>query len=266
MRENVKVRNTYNFQKNIVKNNFIKFEVVLIAFFVSVLFPRIAFALADYMGEIFHYKQFSVIWDLIHHTIQMGLALLVMILPFWKRTLAQWGLNNWEKEKNKKIIIKFITGFIIFFTVGKLFYLWLSGWPSALDFNPNEYSVWKRIIFRLIMPGLSEEILFRGLIMGIIMVAWQNSFRIGKYKISLAGIIAAVFFTLAHIGFNFVPFQITYYNIGQLIFAFIFGVFYSIVYMQTKSLLAPIIIHNVIDGLSTFIDYILTIVIKGVIC
>ena len=238
--------------------------VVIVAVFFAIVFPKIGYILADNFEKIFKYKQFSFGWDMVHHTVQMLLALLVMILPFWKKGLSEWGFNNISKKENKEIILKFTLGFLVFFTLGKTFYLWLSGWPKALDFDPNRFNVWSRILFRLVMPGLSEEILFRGLVIGILMISIKSFIKIGKIEIPTAGIIAAVIFAIAHVGINFMPFQIVYYNVGQLIAAFVFGVFYSIIFVKTKSLLAPIIIHNVIDGVGTTIDYILTLIITAI--
>ncbi len=247
--------------RGIIRNNILKTVVLFVALGVSILFPKMAFILADYFGEVFEYKQFSVKWDFVHHIIQMILALGVMILPFWRKSLVDWGFNNREKKKNKAIIIKFTLGFLVFYTFGEIIYLWLSGWPSVMNFNINEFNVWGKIIFAFTMPGLSEEVLFRALIMGILFLGWQKSITIGKLIIPYAGIIAAILFAISHVGFTLIPFEIYYYNITQLVVAFILGVFYSYIYVDTKSLLAPIIIHNLWDGVVILINYILTVFI-----
>ena len=92
------------------------------------------------------------------------------------------------------------------------------------------------------------------------MIAWKGVVKLGKVRIPLAGIIAALIFVMAHIGLDLFPLQILYFNTGQLIFAFIFGIFYSILFYETKSILAPIITHNIVDGIGTLIDYVLTLI------
>jgi len=59
-----------------------------------------------------------------------------------------------------------------------------------------------------IMPGLSEEVLFRALVMGILVRSWTGKITIKGFQLSQAGFIAAIIFTLAHVGFAFHPFRI----------------------------------------------------------
>ncbi len=141
---------------------------------------------------------------------------------------------------------------------GKLLYLWINNWPWILDTDPGLKSIHSVILFRLIMPGISEELLFRAYLMGILMIAWKEVLTLGNIELPIAGVIAALLFTAAHLGISFNPLAIIHANPGQLLFAFIFGIVYAILFYRTRSILVPIVIHNVIDGLGTLIDYLLT--------
>ena len=68
--------------------------------------------------------------------------------------------------------------------------------------------------------------------------------RIGIWEIPTSGIVAAILFTLAHIGFTFSQFAITYFDPLQLFGAFGFGLFFAIIFHRTGSLLGPIILHG----------------------
>jgi uncharacterized protein len=222
------------------------------------LFPQLGWWAADYLGGIAGYRQFSIWWDIIHHVVQMLPALVIMLLPIGGRRPAHWGFSLQHAAQIRKTITSFTLGFLIFFTLGKLLYLWINNWPWILDTDPGLKSIQSVILFRLILPGISEEILFRAYLMGILMIAWKEVLPLGNLELPVAGIIAALLFTAAHLGISFNPFEVIYANPGQLAFAFIFGIVYAILFYRTRSILVPIVIHNVIDGLGTLIDYLLT--------
>jgi len=235
-----------------------KVAALFAAILTARILPEMGWKAADRGMAIYGYPRFGFYWDIVHHVVQMLLAVIFMALPIWDKTFYDWGFNNENKELNKKIVFRFFFGFIVFFTIGKTIYLYLMGWPPALDYNPETTSLWQLIVFRMTMPGLSEEILFRALVMGILLKAWNGFFYIGKVRIHYAGILSALIFVMAHVGFKIFPFEIMYYNIGQMASAFVFGLFYSIVYMETRSLVAPIAAHNIVDGIGTVVDWALT--------
>lgn len=244
----------------VLPDSLLKILTLLVAVSSAFFFPKLGWWAADYFGFLFGYKQFSISWDIIHHIVQVLPVILIMLLPIFKMSLSEWGINNIEKGKNKQLIINFFLGFIVFFTIGKFIYMWLNGWPWILDFDQDVKSAWSVILFRLIMPGLSEELLFRAYVMTILIIAWKKVIHIGRINLPVAGIISALIFVMAHIGFSLFPFQIIYFNTGQLIFSFIFGIFYAIIFYETKSILVPIVTHNIVDGIGTLIDYLLTLI------
>jgi membrane protease YdiL (CAAX protease family) len=236
-----------------------KIATLVVALVATFLFPKLGWWAADTLAYRVGYRQFSVSWDIVHHVGQMLPPLLIMLLASPKRHLSGWGFSIGEKQRNFLIIGRFLIGFIICFTLGKLLYLWLNGWPEILDFDQKGSSPLAIIIFRMVMPGLSEELLFRAFIMTILMAGWRGVVPIGKVHLPIAGILSALLFTLAHVGYSLDPLSITYMDPGQLLFAFLFGMFYAVAYYETKSILVPIITHNIIDGVGTLIDYLLTL-------
>ena len=74
---------------------------------------------------------------------------------------------------------------------------------------------------------------------------------------ALAGIVAALVFTLAHVGFRLAPFELFHLVPLQLVQALVLGVFYSWAYHRTGSLLAPIVAHNFSDGVLWLGEYFL---------
>ena len=135
----------------------------------------------------------------------------------------------------------------------------LKGEPESVGFSLTTFNILGWFSFSALMSGTSEEIFFRGLLQTFLNKAWKGSVKIIKLDIPTAGIIAALIYTFAHMEFNFSPFTVNY-NFPQLIVAFILGIFFSIAYDRTKSLIAPIVAHNYANSIMYFVGY-LTIIL-----
>jgi uncharacterized protein len=94
-----------------------------------------------------------------------------------------------------------------------------------------------------VLVGLSEEIVFRGFFQTALAAFWHGTVQIFGVRVPVAGLLAAVIFTLAHVSFRHMS-----ADPRQLVLAFTLGVFYAVAYYRTGSLLAPIVAHNVVDG------------------
>jgi hypothetical protein len=105
--------------------------------------------------------------------------------------------------------------------------------------------------FEGIFAGPSEETLFRGLLVTYLMTAIPGRIFFRNYDVSAGGVIVAVILALAHFTSFFThPLGMA---LGQMFYAFALGVFYAYWFEKSKSLLAPIIGHNVGD----LVEYIL---------
>ena len=103
---------------------FLKILTLIIAIASALLFPKLGWWAADYLGIVLDYDQFSIGWDIAHHIVQALPPIFIMIIFSNKKSLSEWGFNNIESKKNKQIIFKFALGFIVFFTIGKIIYMW----------------------------------------------------------------------------------------------------------------------------------------------
>jgi membrane protease YdiL (CAAX protease family) len=182
-----------------------------------------------------------------HHLWQMILALALIGL-LSRGNFRAWGLNldNWRESL--RIIKKFVLYFGVYFAGIGAVLQWFSTTEADqiafLGHSLNATNITGNLAFRGLLSGLSEEILFRGLIHTFLAQYFVGVWRWRGTEIPVAGIIATVIFTLVHINFRLDPFEITHLYVPQLILAFVLGLYYSIVYHRTGSLLNPILAHN----------------------
>jgi membrane protease YdiL (CAAX protease family) len=105
------------------------------------------------------------------------------------------------------------------------------------------------------LVGIGEEPLFRGMVMTVLGKYMRGMHRIGNWEIPSSGIVAAVLFMLAHVGFTFSPFAITHFSLLQQFTALGLGLYYAYLFHRTGSLLGPILVHNFSDGIILTVRY-----------
>lgn len=217
---------------------------------------------AIFITDSFLKGSFGYIWLSVHHVIQILFAVIIMSLPWWHRSLSEWGLNFKNHKQTFKILLKFTIGWIFFSTIFILISQWVSGWPKLLGFYLNAENILIYLFFESIIVGISEEIVFRGLVYGTLQPYYDKKISVG-FTISTAGIISALFFAIAHIGFQFTPFAITSFAPMQILVAFGLGLFYAVLREETGSLLGPILAHNISDGWLSILYIVIATVSSG---
>lgn len=180
-----------------------------------------------------------------HHAIQLVLSLLAIMFlkPFLR---GDHGLHMPREKSYVGAAIMWGVFFGLLMTVVDYAPQILAHKPPSdqpYPLTPLNIGGW--LTFEGIFVGPSEEVLFRGLLVTYLMTAIPGRVFFRNYDVSAGGVIVAVIFALAHIG-SFItrPFGMA---LGQMIYAFALGVFYAYWFEKSKSLLAPIIGHNVSD-------------------
>jgi len=221
--------------------------------------PRLSSHFADFAAGYFTGLDPDGVfaWRFLHHIAQaaLSIAVIVALSLGWKRTAAQWGLNLNNSDRSMRVFRRFCLGCVAYAVI----FNWLvppaSTLQSAVSHPATARNVTGNLLFMFIMPGISEELLFRCLAMGILDRSWTGEVRFLGLAVPSSGLITAALFSLAHIGFTLSPFKITHLDPVQLTIAFAFGIFYSVMYRNTGSLLGPILVHNASDGLLAAISY-----------
>ncbi len=121
-------------------------------------------------------------------------------------------------------------------------------WPQLLTqtvikdypLDPIDSSGW---LFAMAITGVAEETIFRGLVVGLLVLAIPGRLRIGAVDLPVAACVASLLFGLAHYdNFFHAPLHLA---VAQQVYAFAWGLIYVWLMEKTDSLLAPTIAHGV---------------------
>ena len=160
--------------------------------------------------------------------------LLIAALPFfgWRRV----GLTLRQNPGS-------LSAYILFAALaGLFFYLAI----SSADGSPDD---WETIAFQWTLPGLDEELFFRGILLIALNEAFCKAANILGAPITYGGLLTAVLFGLVHgMGFGADGF-----SFDALTFALTGGPSLLLLWLREKtgSLLLPIIAHNIANGAFT---------------
>lgn len=114
-----------------------------------------------------------------------------------------------------------------------------------VDFPLTSANVAGWLFFEGVYVGPTEEIPFRSLLVGYLLATVPGRLRVGRFEMGWAGVIVAAIFALAHVQ-NFVR-DPSWAAFGQQIYAFALGILYAYWFEKSRSVVAPIIGHNVSD-------------------
>jgi len=193
--------------------------------------------------------------ETIRYVLQLVITGFVMRFVF-RVNLRQWGFNLNESA----ISLRLFGGFALVITGWFTLVTWL---PNIISNNvPTfHYPLTTRNVAGylgfVLMAGLGEEPLFRGLVMIVIGRYWRGMQRIGNWKIPSSGVIAACIFMLGHIGYTLSPFAITNVPTYNLFLTFTCSLYYAYVFHRTGSLLGPIISHGYLNLMANGFRYIM---------
>ena len=184
-------------------------------------------------------------WLYMQHAFQLLVALLVIAVLKYKLVPADYGLH-WPRGKT-------------YFLPALLWGVFFGVLMTLVDYAPQLLSharpdpgfpltpanVWGWTFFEGIYVGPTEEIPFRALLVTYLATTMPGKLHIGRFNMNWAGILVAVIFALLHAN----NFDTRHWPeaLGQQVYAFALGVLYAYWLEKSKSVVAPIIGHNVSD-------------------
>ncbi|TVP95537.1 MAG: CPBP family intramembrane metalloprotease [Acholeplasmatales bacterium] len=220
---------------------FVVFSIVLLA----LLAPRFGGFIADQ----FSYGRFDpdgvFAWLYVHHIVQ---ALLIGLLMWFitRRTGLRFGLGIGEVGIGIRYVKRFALYFLIY-TVVVLSIMTMLGGVMTMHFPLTARNVVGYLSFQLFMSGPSEELIFRAFVMTL--GGFFIKTRLLGGRLSAVNLLAALVFVVAHIGFSFSPFSLSYEPM-QLLYSFALGIIYGACYERTKSVYYPMMLHSISNVIS----------------
>lgn len=223
------------------------------------IFQQFASKIGGFVANIFTYNsldEYGVFaWISVHHFVQIILALIVIIIfsNIWK---IDFGFHIGRKNVGLKYVVIFSAVILIYvlisYTIG-----YSINQISTYEYPLNTKNVFGSLGFQLLLSGTSEEILFRALPITMITFIFGKSkvVRIAKLNIPFEITISALLFSIAHISWTGNPFSMDF-NLFQLMYAFILGITYGVVYKKSSSIIYPMIMHSISNVLMVGIGYI----------
>jgi uncharacterized protein len=192
---------------------------------------------------------------LANHAVMLVIAL-ALIVWFSKGHLSDYGLQ-WPKGKHY-VAAALAWGAFFGLLMTALDYLpqILKHLPPPGNLSLAPASIAAGIFFEGIFVGPTEEIPFRGLLQTFLMQRSSGRVRFFKYDMHVAGIILALLFALAHLASFWA--ENFWIALGQQIYAFALGILYAYWREKSGSVLAPIVGHNVSDGLEYVLMLLMT--------
>ena len=191
----------------------------------------------------------SFVWLFIHHTVQLFLTLVLMLVMARENGLTDWGfnLNRWRTS------LAFIFGLILIFGTAELVRI-QGGGSSAYNAPLEQRDMVGVQAFQYIMSGLGEEPLFRAFIMIFLAGTIPQIFKLGELELPVTVLISTALFMFAHIQIDYSSLTILHIDFGQQMKALQFGIVYGVAFHYTRSLLAPIVMHGLSNGLPMSIE------------
>jgi CAAX protease family protein len=184
-------------------------------------------------------------WLYAQHAGQLLIALIVIAVLKYRLLPADYGLH-WPRGRTYLLpAVLWGVFFGVLMTV-------VDYWPSLMahtrpdaGFPLTQGNVGGWLFFEGVYVGPTEEIPFRALLVTYLATTMPGKLRLGRYNMFWAGIVVAVIFALLHA----TSFDTRHWPqaLGQQVYAFALGVLYAYWLEKSRSIVAPIVGHNVSD-------------------
>jgi len=229
-----------------------RFKLKLLPILATAVFgygvPHLAADCAFYSSKIFNTPSPhgpTLPWLYSQHAWQLLLALMIIAALKFKLAPADYGLH-WPRGKTYIWpAILWGIGFGVLMTIVDYAPQLLAHTKPDPGFPLTSGNIWGWIVFEGIYVGPTEEIPFRALLVTYLATTMPGKLHIGRFNMNWAGIIVALIFALLHAN----NFDSRHWPqaLGQQFYAFALGVLYAYWLEKSKSIVAPIVGHNVGD-------------------
>lgn len=234
----------------------LKFILILFLAFVLLIAPKIG----GWIADLFNYQAIdpdgAFMWISVHHIVQ-AIIIMILMFIFVKFTKVKFHLGLGDREQGMGYLKKFMMVFSGYAAIAFIISI-ASGTFGQFAYPLNTRNITGYLGFQLLLSGPSEELIFRAFAISLF-AFFITEKRINKH-LSYAVLFAAIIFGIAHIGFSFNPFSISY-SLFQVGYAMVLGYFYGDCYEKSKSVVYPMIMHSftnvVMIGVTVILSFLL---------
>lgn len=224
----------------IVKSEYLHiFILTAIIFFYQVIISKIGWKIATLFDYSSIDKDGIFMAVSVHHIFMLLISLGIMYALYKKKNL-DFKMKPKADKAGLKYTILYCTAVLIYF-----FFVYIIGIITnsvgGFGYEVNTINVIETLGFQLFLSGTAEEILFRALPLVCLKNICNKS---GKF-FNMILFITSLLFVYGHINFT-VSLSSQLYN---LVYVFIQGMGYGFVFLKSKSVIYPMIMH----GVSNFI-------------
>jgi len=147
--------------------------------------------------------------------------------------------------KFKNICKGFLLGWVVLLLAALMLVLNLTSPPEDGFHTPDPLYLLIAILYPFIVAGLFEEVVFRGILLKILLKKMGST----KKGITNAILISAAIFAAAHA--IHLIWQPPLTVLSDLIFPTAGGIFLGVIYLRTKTLIVPILLHGLLNLTTT---------------
>jgi membrane protease YdiL (CAAX protease family) len=210
--------------------------------------PYVAAYLAFLSSKVLHTpspRGPTLPWLYMQHALQLVIALLAIAVV--KRLVpADYGLHCPRRKTYVLPAVLWGAAFGVIMTLVDYAPELMAHAKPQVGYPLTSSNVLGWLFFESVYVGPTEEIPFRALLVTYLAATMPGKLRVGRLDMNWAGVIVALIFALLHAA-NF-SLRAWPLALGQQIYALVLGVLYAYWLEKSKSVLAPIIGHNVSDG------------------
>ncbi len=209
--------------------------------------PYAAAYAAFYCSRLFHTPSPNgpvLPWLYMQHGFQLAVAL-VAILIVKRMVPADYGLHAPRGKTYVGAAVLWGAFFGVAMTLVDYAPQLIAHTRPVLGYPLTRGNIAGWLFFEGVYVGPTEEIPFRALLVTYLAAAMPGKLRLGRFDMNWAGVIVAIIFALLHAA-NFDT-RAWPLALGQQVYAFALGVLYAYWLEKSKSIVAPILGHNVSD-------------------
>jgi len=183
-------------------------------------------------------------WLYVQHGFQLAVAL-IAILIVRRFVPADYGLHAPREKTYIGAAIFWGLFFGVLMTAVDYAPQLIAHTKPALGYPLTGLNVGGWLFFEGVYVGPTEEIPFRALLVTYLAATMPGKLHIGRFTMNWAGVFVALIFALLHAA-NFDT-RAWPLAVGQQLYAFALGVLYAYWLEKSRSVIAPIVGHNVSD-------------------